>query len=192
MFSARPTGIALASVLVAMLIHSADSQAQEAVRSCRLLSLAEVEAVGAKVPGPLSDDESVLIKKGTLPEIPLDLRLDQCTSQIGAGGMVPYRLTIAHAKEPMDKRGWQSLLKALDKDEKPSANSTSEPVKVGQTDCEYLSWQTRRKNTRIFELGCFGYKGNRQIGISFSAFERSQLPTPQKIGPLLEKVLSRL
>lgn len=50
----------------------------------------------------------------------------------------------------------------------------------------------KRKNTRIHELACYGYKGNRQISLAFNAFEKSNLPTPQKIVPLLEKVLSRL
>ena len=179
-------------VLIAHLTLAGAGQAQEPVKTCRLLSVPEIEAIGFKVPEPLLDDDSNLIKKGALPGIHSDLRLDQCTSQVGLAAIVPYRLGVASSKEPADKRSWQAMAKALDNEEKASKDSSPELVKVEQTECEYTAWTTQRPNTRIHELSCYGFKGNRMVTLSFNAFDRVNLPAPQKMLLLLNKILSRL
>ena len=179
-------------ILIAHLSFAGAAQAQEPVKTCRLLSLPEIEAIGFKVPGPLFDDDSNLIKKGAFPGIQSDLRMDQCTSQIGLEAIVPYRLSVASSKGPADKSSWQSMAKALDKDEKATGGTSNETVKFEQTECEYISWPTKRPNTRIHEFSCYGFKGNRMVTLSFNAFDRVNLPAPQKVIPLLNRILSRL
>jgi hypothetical protein len=166
--------------------------AQAPTQACRLISVAELGAAGIKLQGGLADDDSMQIDKGTLPGVPSELRIDQCVSPVGREGILPVRLTVAHAKAPLDRRAWKVMNVSLERDEKPAADATSEVVKGTRFDCELLTWPTRTRNLRIHEIVCVGYKDRRQVALAFNEFDRAKLPSVQTVAGLLEKVLGRL
>lgn len=176
------------------------AHAQSPGKACGLLSLADLNAAGVKITGKLYDDRTAHLPKGTMPWLTTDLQIDQCASKGLAGGLIPYRLAIAHAKDPLDRRGWEAMMKAMNNDDKPSADSTSESVKIGKTDCEYLSWPVESKEPakdgaapkRVHELYCVGYKARRQIALSFNESQKANLPAPKTVVSLLEKVMAKL
>ena len=94
--------------------------AQDGVKACALLTRDEVASAGVSVTARgLMPDEPVVLKKGSLPGIVTDMRMDQCTTEMAAGyAAFPARWSVASTKEALDKKAWDKMNESLSEGEK--------------------------------------------------------------------------
>jgi hypothetical protein len=191
-YSGRLKVLLLGCVLV--LFDPVAATAQTGVaKVCNLLTKEELAAVGVAIKQLLPDD-SVSLKKGQIPGLTLDVRMEQCTSPTTAATVIfPVRWSVVSVQQPMDKQAWKKLAEAIGADdEKKTPDPEAKDFSIGTAECATYSWIQSKGAKRISLLQCADVKERQQASVEFAHTDRSKLPSPQQVKQLLDKLLSRL
>lgn len=167
--------------------------AQEGVKVCALLTREEVSSAGAVVTARLMADEPVMLKKGSLPGIVTDMRMDQCTTEMAAAyAAFPARWSVASTKEALDKKAWDKMNEALSEGEKKEPDPAQKAVNIEGVDCENFSWLEKKGGKRIYAVNCSALKGKRMVSLEFAQADKGKLPSAKTTKQLLDVMLKRL
>lgn len=168
--------------------------AQDGVKACALLTRDEVASAGVSVTARgLMPDEPVVLKKGSLPGIVTDMRMDQCTTEMAAGyAAFPARWSVASTKEALDKKAWDKMNEALSEGEKKEPDPAQKAVNIDGVDCETFSWPEKKGGKRIYAISCSAFKGKRVVSLEFAQTDKSKLPSAKTTKQLLDVMLKRL
>ncbi len=168
--------------------------AQEGVKICSLLTREEVASAGAAVTSRgLMADEPAMLKKGSLPGIVTDMRMDQCTTEMAGGyAAFPARWSVASTKEALDKKTWDKMNEALSEGEKKEPDPAQKAVTIEGVDCETFSWLEKKGGKRIYAVGCTALKGKRMVSLEFAQADKGKLPSAKATKQLLDVMLKRL
>lgn len=187
----RVTCFILATTAMLALNALPSVAAPDSTKICALLTRDELAGAGVAVTG-LFPDDSVLIKKGSVPGFSLpDMQMEGCGSEIGAHYMtLPVRWSVATTKDPIDKKAWKQMADALDRDKKGSADDSElQLMTIEGIECHTVSWPIDGK--RIYEVGCGTIKNNQAIELVFGQIDKAKLPPAKTVKRLLDKMLAR-
>jgi hypothetical protein len=168
--------------------------AQSPLKICSLLTPSELSAAGVTSGSvKLFPDDSAALKKGSVPGLTVDLRLEQCTTEYSTSvAAIPVRWSVITAPGPIDKAAWSKLLKAMDSDDKKKPDPTDKAVKVDGVDCEVFSWRADKGGKQVHAVNCASQKGARYVDLEIAQSDRAKLPSANAVKQLLDKMLSRL
>jgi hypothetical protein len=181
------------AVAVLMLGVSPSFAASNSTKVCALLTREELMATGVAITAQgLMPDDPVSLKKGSLPGLITDIKIDQCTSEMAAHDTAfPVRWSVGTTKDPIDKKAWEKMADALDQDEKESAGDSEQRLTIDGTDCETFSWP-EKAGKHIYAVSCTAHKGAHHVTLEFSHTERAKLLPAKTVKQLLDKMLARL
>jgi hypothetical protein len=179
---------------VSFLLLPWPATAQEGVKVCSLLTRDEVASAGATVTSRgLMADEPVMLKKGSLPGIVTDVRMDQCTTEMAASyAAFPARWSVASTKEALDKKTWDKMNEALSEGEKKEPDPAQKAVNIEGVDCDTYSWLEKKGGKRIYTVNCTALKGKRIVSLEFAQADKAKLPSAKATKQLLDVMLKRL
>lgn len=184
------------AVFVLTLMAAHQCPAQPSLKVCSLLSKEDLLTAGIAVTARgLFADDPVTLKKGSLPGLSTDMRLEQCTSEMsGQFAAFPVRWSVATARDAMDRKAWKQMLEALDKGEEKDKNASPDDksTRVGDADCENFSWLEKKNGPRIFAVNCGTTTARQQLTLEFAHRDKTKLPSVNKTKELLDKMLGRL
>lgn len=183
----------LASTAVAMLVIGVAPSfaALDSTKICALLTREELAATGVAITG-LFPDDSVSLKKDSVPGLITDMQMDQCTSEMAAHDTAfPVRWSVATTKDPIDKKAWDKMADALDQDEKEKADDSERRLIIEGIDCETFSWP-EKSGKHIYAVSCTAHKSTRHVTIEFAHTDRAKLLPAKTVKQLLDKMLTRL
>lgn len=185
----------LISTAVAVLALGASPSfaASGATKICALLTREELMAAGIAITAQgVIPDDSVSLKKGSLPGLITDIKMDQCTSEMAAHDTAfPVRWSVGTTKDPIDKKAWEKMADALDQDENESGGDSEQRLTIEGTDCETLSWP-EKSGKQIYAITCTAHKGAHHITLEFAHTDRAKLLPAKTVKRLLDKMLARL
>lgn len=165
--------------------------ASDSTKVCALLTREELMTAGVVITG-LFPDDSVSLKKGSVPGLITDIQIDQCTGEMAAHYTAfPVRWSVGTTKDPIDKKAWEKMADTLDQDEKESAGDSEQRLTIEGTDCETFSWP-EKAGKHIYAVNCGALKGVHHVTLEFAHTDRSKLLPAKTVKRLLDKMLARL
>ncbi|MEK6639904.1 MAG: hypothetical protein AABZ17_04455, partial [Nitrospirota bacterium] len=140
----------------------------------------------------LFPDDSVSLKKGSVPGLITDMQMEQCTSEIATHDTdFPVRWSVATTKDPIDKKAWDKMADALDQDKEGKADDSERRLIIEGIDCETFSWP-EKSGKHIYAVSCTAHKGARHVTLEFAHTDRAKLLPAKTVKQLLDKMLARL
>jgi hypothetical protein len=189
----NPRGLtAVAIVLLVAAPNVAFSQGTS-TKVCDLLTKAELSAAGLTV-DRLLPDYPAFVKKGSVPGVNVDSRIDQCLPSTALeDGTFPVRWSVFTLAEPLDKKRWQQLAEAMEaKEPKAVADPSLREFRIGDSDCETRTWYLNKTAKPILVVSCTEGKGRYQVSVEVTHRDPRKLVSPEKVKLLLDRILGRL